>query len=380
MVDMLIYLAFPRSLTFETANSLQTYGTLRGLSKRLENRITAILPKQRRQPSLYDDLQCVRYITGITRYKPRRSTTRGWLSYLQRSLFAIRAILMATRSYDEPLFYVRDPVLAFWCFVASRIVALKYIVELHQFESANPNRPAGRFIEAIIRHTEPAILRRATKVVTLTSVFADYVAERFGIREIAVVPDAHPGDLSCSHRVPILPDKNTVVYAGLTFGQRRVDMLIQAFESVRSACANATLIVVGGQHDELRFFRSRYTDSAITFTGRMPQCCVQRILSAAGVLAIPGVIDPLSSSPLKLFEYMLAGRPIVCPDLPSVREILDGHSAYFFAPDNPSDMADKIITALCDRSWTAAADIAKAASFTFDARADRIITKILGLI
>jgi glycosyltransferase involved in cell wall biosynthesis len=41
------------------------------------------------------------------------------------------------------------------------------------------------------------------------------------------------------------------------------------------------------------------------------------------------------ASPMKLFEYMAAGRPIIASDLPSTREVLtEGETALFFPPDD----------------------------------------------
>jgi glycosyltransferase involved in cell wall biosynthesis len=56
------------------------------------------------------------------------------------------------------------------------------------------------------------------------------------------------------------------------------------------------------------------------------------------VLTLPNPASAISTaftSPLKLFEYMAAGRPIVASDLPSIREILtDGRNALLVDPGN----------------------------------------------
>jgi glycosyltransferase involved in cell wall biosynthesis len=45
----------------------------------------------------------------------------------------------------------------------------------------------------------------------------------------------------------------------------------------------------------------------------------------------PAVVD--YASPLKLFEYLYAGLPIVAPDSPNIREILsDGDNGLLFDP------------------------------------------------
>jgi glycosyltransferase involved in cell wall biosynthesis len=49
-------------------------------------------------------------------------------------------------------------------------------------------------------------------------------------------------------------------------------------------------------------------------------------------------------SPLKLFEYMSWGKPILCSDLPVLREVIeDGRNGLLLPPDDPTAWA----AALC---------------------------------
>jgi glycosyltransferase involved in cell wall biosynthesis len=49
------------------------------------------------------------------------------------------------------------------------------------------------------------------------------------------------------------------------------------------------------------------------------------------------------ASPLKVFEYMAAGRAIVAPDQPNIREVLrDGETALLFDPGKPGALWEAI--------------------------------------
>ena len=79
--------------------------------------------------------------------------------------------------------------------------------------------------------------------------------------------------------------------------------------------------------------------SRITFTGLLPPPDVAARLREADVLILPNRPSAISTdftSPLKLFEYMASGRPIVASDLPAFREILrDGENALLVEAGNP---------------------------------------------
>lgn len=103
-------------------------------------------------------------------------------------------------------------------------------------------------------------------------------------------------------------------------------------------------------------------------------------LKAADILVIPNSASNSNSikytSPLKLFEYMAAKRPIVASDLPSMRQVLDENNCVFARADNPSSFADAI-TKLSENNGKMQ-DIAERAfenvkNYTWIARGKKII-------
>ena len=96
----------------------------------------------------------------------------------------------------------------------------------------------------------------------------------------------------------------------------------------------------------------------VTFTGLVEPVRVARAADA-GAMCWPFRIRHRRfprdiTSPLKLFEYMAAGRPIVASDLPSIREVLrDGVNALLVPPGDPVAMAAAIARLLGDRALAA---------------------------
>jgi glycosyltransferase involved in cell wall biosynthesis len=71
-----------------------------------------------------------------------------------------------------------------------------------------------------------------------------------------------------------------------------------------------------------------------TFTGLQPREAIPNLVAGFDIALQPLVVS--YASPLKIFEYMAAGRAIVAPDQPNIREILtDGETALLIDPARP---------------------------------------------
>jgi len=82
-------------------------------------------------------------------------------------------------------------------------------------------------------------------------------------------------------------------------------------------------------------------------------------------------------SPLKMFEYMASGTPIVTSDIPTVREVLDESMATFFKPNDFDGLRNSIIEVLQNPSGSEKkAQKAKeeVQRCTWDNRAERVLS------
>lgn len=174
-----------------------------------------------------------------------------------------------------------------------------------------------------------------------------------------------------------------VLYVGQLYRWKGIDTLVDAMAHL----PGVRLTIVGGNDGEdvgRLQDRARALELAdrVVFEGYVPPHRVRDYLSRArvGVIPLPhaGSIEAAYfTSPLKAFELMQAGVPIVATDLPSLREIVrHGEEAHLVPPDDASALAAGIETLLRDREL-AARLVRQAAAhvldYTWERRAQRIM-------
>lgn len=112
----------------------------------------------------------------------------------------------------------------------------------------------------------------------------------------------------------------------------------------------------------------------------MPPATVPLYLRAADLLVIPNSAKDADSarftSPMKLYEYMASGTPILASNVPSLREALTEETALFVTPDDAAALARGVSESLAhpDEALSRARKAQEAArSHTWQERARRIL-------
>lgn len=203
-------------------------------------------------------------------------------------------------------------------------------------------------------------LKRTKLVVITKGLEQDF--RRFGFKNILVASDGvdlEEFSLSISQeearKKTSLPlDKKIIMYTGHLYDWKGVDVLIEAMPDLPEGCL---LVLVGGTKEDLTIYSRKIKDlglaSKIFLLGWWPHRQIPYFLKAADVLVLPNKAgDPISeryTSPLKLFEYLASGRPIVASDLPSLREILNENNAILVKPGDAQALAEGIKLVLSDK-------------------------------
>lgn len=279
------------------------------------------------------------------------------------------------------LLYTRTPAL-----LATMIATgIPVILELHQL----PRRSK----KAFVRHCCACRL-----VACLTSSIRDSLIE-WGVPAHKLMVEGDAVDLNRFTHLPpksdarlsihLNTDRIVVGYVGrlkTLFMEKGVKHLLEALKELKYEKKFLGLIVGGPAADRM-FYQKMAEDLGLTtddvrFVGEVPAAEVPAMLSACDVLAMPFPDFPHyrhHMSPLKMFEYMAADRPIVTSDLPTVRDVLSEKTAFFCTPGDSHDLAHvlqtiALYTADAEARATAARSLVE--RHTWEERMKRILNSI----
>ncbi len=380
----ILYLADIR-FPLERANGIQTFETCYALAVRGHSVTLAVRPdseRPARDPFEFYDRPAHDGLRVTTAPAASVHTRRAWYF-----AFAVR---LAWRGRWD-LVFTRDLGLAAGLLRLPRFVRPPIVYESHGYapevSRALPRmlgtaRPPSRRKLARLARRERRVWQRADGYVTITEQLARELAGWFGPRRTQrTVPDGVRSPGSGESDPPARGGQPHVVYAGHLYPWKGVDVLIDAIARL----PDVRCTIVGGLPGEGDLLRLQHRAAAlgvrdrVHFTGMVRPSEVPAHLASAHVLVLPNTPSGVSeryTSPLKLFEYLAAARPIVASDLPAVREIVrHGVEAWLVTPGDAAALADGIAHVLADADLAtrlSGAGRALSASFTWDARAERL--------
>jgi glycosyltransferase involved in cell wall biosynthesis len=144
-------------------------------------------------------------------------------------------------------------------------------------------------------------------------------------------------------------DRLQVGYVGHLYQGRGMEVIA----SLAERFPDLDFHVVGGNPEDVATWEGRLAPlQNLTFHGFVPQRDLDRYRAAFDVQVAPYQWDVATDggqntvqwmSPLKIIEYLSAGKPIVASDMPAIREILDdGETALLCDPEDVDEWAAAI--------------------------------------
>ena len=276
----------------------------------------------------------------------------GFLGFLVSMISYAKAVRAYLRSNRFDVLYLRSPLLL----QAALRAGMPVIMELH----ALPRFMRARFVRRC---------NRCARIVCLTTPMCDELVG-WGVHPAIVIVEADGVDLRRFENLPSLDklrmtwqlpsDRPVIGYVGSLATRETLEKgmreLIDAYAKLKidpSASSGEKLKiflwVVGGPQKWIDIYKVQASSIGLStdqihFEGRIAAADVPSAIAACDICVYPApkTDHPYflrDTSPLKLFEYLAAGRPVICADIPPVRDVVDEKSVKFFAPGDSQDLA-----------------------------------------
>jgi glycosyltransferase involved in cell wall biosynthesis len=258
------------------------------------------------------------------------------------------AALTLRRRYD--VFHGVEEAGALAVFL-SRLRGGKVVYEKHSDPASHRTRGLKNLVLSAYARVERFTLRRADAVIVTgpglesQSRLVCPAGRVFAIGDIpSSLVEADPARAEAARRAwGAGPGDVVALYVGSFAPYQGIDLLFEALPAAAASAPGLRVVVIGGSPEDIRARRERavaggYADRLV-FAGHVAPDELPHLLSAADILLSPRLSG--LNTPLKLLDYMKAGRAIAAADTTPNRLLLDERCAVF-APPQPAAYAAAI--------------------------------------
>lgn len=239
------------------------------------------------------------------------------------------------------LVYTRSAIASF--FIA--FLPVRLMVEQHAPPSSL--RPRLRFAFLWLLR-----VRRFSRLVVISEKLKEIFLRQLDearVRQVRMLV-AHDGADAMVGWQPETPGGFVAGYAGHLYAGRGIDLIVK----LAKQCADVRFLIAGGTDLDVAKWRGEAgLPENIEFLGGLPPKAVPDFLLSCHVLLAPyerkvftdnkGLETSEWMSPLKVFEYMSAGRAIICSRMPVLEEVLiDGRTALLREPGDVQSWAQAV--------------------------------------
>lgn len=257
--------------------------------------------------------------------------------------FRARGLAWLARGEGPTVVYARTKRHAAQAALVKRLLGFRLVFEAHEVDSAQA-RERGEPSEALVG-LEQRVLAGCDALVTNCEGTLEVLAECHGDRLPRLRCAIHNGTDPSRHRAPVPHDGVVAGYVGSLRAYKNIHVLLEAAALLP---AGFRLRLVGGAAGEPEFERAHaQAGPRASVSPAVPYALVPEVLAGLDVLVLSLADDLYGrrlASPLKLWDYLATGLPVVAPDLPSVRAIC-GERFVAYVPGDAASVARAIARA-----------------------------------
>ncbi|MEK7109347.1 MAG: glycosyltransferase [Patescibacteria group bacterium] len=305
--------------------------------------VCLVVPSRAREAQSIQEFYQLRVAVPSIRLTVPDFYTRGRFGYRVSSyiFMAASAVFLRWKKIKGERFTVYTVDLDNFSSSALPLAGAPLYSEMH---GGKPSTCAQRFL-----------FRHVRGIISINSIIVEELKNTFKSSSPRYCVEPNGVDAAAFHRVDKkearkrlgLPlEENIVMYVGRFFDWKGLEIL------PRAAALSPMLRwqTVGGSEAHFKEFVREPLPPNFHFADSRPHEEMPLWLSAADALIVLGTKRDAQSylytSPMKLFEYLLSGRPIVASNTPAIRQIVSEKEVLFYEPDDAKDLADTVAHAV----------------------------------
>lgn len=386
----------------ERAHSIQIIKTISALIEK-SHEVTLIVPKRKTQTENMTNIKYIRKFYGVKKipkiiFAPAidliRSASRFHISFILLAISFVFYALIYLLAYfkgsqNTKLLYFRDRITALCFIILKPIHRLPIIYEAHDPVGGKTKDGFGKMFWLIIRKANGVLV--TSNNLKKLSLIKGIKRERINVVPNAVDLRTYDKIKTPKEKIKFdlgFPEEKTIIlYTGSLHKSKNVSCLIDMMKELNNSNILLYIIGSGFPKDIQRikdYAKNRKVDGVI-FKGAVAPSKIPYFLKAADIGIHTISKDSINAikygSPLKIFEYMAAGLPIIAANVPSIREILENNkNALLVEIENPIayakavkhlDQNKKFAQKLGETAYTTVKG-----KYTYSIRAEKILSLI----
>jgi len=333
----------------------------------------------------------------LDKFMGMKTRIRQELRNLLYNLVLYERTIEDLRAWRPDFIYERYALFNFAGIRLARELGVPHILEVNAPLSYEQEKMRGLEMKELARETERRIFQESDRVIVVSRQLQEFVAS-CGVPEsrIHVLPNAvdpqrfaavrDGAKVRAQHQ---LDNKCVVGFVGSLKPWHGTETLIEAFRGLHERVAHTHLLIVGdgpARENLEKVAQANVLNGAVTFTGNVPYDDIPRYIAAMDIAVAPYIPhENFYYSPIKIFEYMIMGKPVVAGKIGQVEELItDNETGVLFEPGNVAQLTNALALLANDSQRrqrlgeTARAWVQK--ERTWDNNAQRVIEILRGCI
>jgi glycosyltransferase involved in cell wall biosynthesis len=249
----------------------------------------------------------------------------------------------------------------FICRVLKPVFKFRLLYDMHSSlpqQLGNFEYSRSKMLVSLFRKLENSSLHAADAVISICPELARYVESQLqgrrnhflienSVFEPVLVDGSTPDGKEMAMPVTLPAGRKLIVYAGTLEPYQGIDLLLSAFKQVLEQEPAAFLLVIGGNDPQVHAYQNLAEQLGLAggylFTGRVAQEVARFYSRQAAVLVSPRTSG--TNTPLKVYEQLASGIPLVATRIVSHTQVLDDRVAILVEP-SPTSLAAGVLAAL----------------------------------